>query len=134
MDIVTLKFNNFNIVVTVNIILLLLIVVLFCFLSKFMFKNYFIDEVNLGIGDNIIRLKVDKSLKLIAYKILIELSTRVIAYPFNDSDIIIEVYNSWYEAFKTIRLLLKEISIEKKNAKKLSELTIELLNLILENT
>lgn len=130
MDIVSLKFDNFNIVVTINIVLLFLIIAFICFLFKLLFKSYYIDEINLGIGENTIKLKIDKSLKLIAHKILIELSTRVISYPFDDNDTIIEVYNSWYEAFKTIRLLLKDISIDKENAKKLSELTTELLNLI----
>ena len=50
----------------------------------------------------------------IAYKIWVELSTRKIGIPFEkEYDIIIEIYDSWYEFFKITRDLLKEIPVNK---------------------
>lgn len=50
----------------------------------------------------------------IAYKLWIELSTRKIGLKIDlNNDVIIEIYNSWFEFFKITRELIKEIPISK---------------------
>lgn len=73
-------------------------------------RSITIDEINLGIGDSSVKLTYNKKDQEIAYKLWVELSTRKIGLLFDkEHDVIVEVYNSWYEFFKIARELLKEI-------------------------
>ena len=66
---------------------------------------------NLGFGDA--TFEVDHALRQTAYSIYVELTTRKIALPFDEEkDFIIEVYDSWYEAFGIIRNYLRDIAVE----------------------
>ena len=93
-------------------------------------KSVVIDEVSLGIGNNTITLKYDKKDKEIAYKLWVELSTRKIAIPFDlENDVIVEVYDSWYNFFGIARELLKEMPGNHiNNSRKLISLTEKVLN------
>lgn len=65
---------------------------------------------NFGFGDA--EFEIDSSARQIAYEVYVELKTRKIGLPIDlDNDVIVEVYNSWYEAFKIIRDALKRIPV-----------------------
>ena len=75
-------------------------------------------------------LECNSYVKKLANEVWIELSTRKIALPFDEeNDVIIEVYNSWYEVFKRFREILKELPINNnKEVEKLSLLILKILN------
>lgn len=92
-----------------------------------------VDEVQLGIGKQVIKLKPNREDVRVAYKIWIELKTRKIGIPIDDRhDIVADLYASWYEFFKIARQLLKEIPAEKLRSnvdtRNLVNLCIRLLN------
>jgi hypothetical protein len=98
------------------------------------FKSVEIDQIELGIGDQKITIKPNLVDMQIAYKLWIEISTRKIGLPLDfEHDVIVEVYNSWYDFFKITRELLKEIPISKlnksKDTQKLVMIAIQVLNL-----
>jgi len=69
----------------------------------------------------------------IVWKLYVELNTRKAAIPFDEeNDIIVEVYNSWYQLFTSTREYLKEMPgcelVKDDNAKKIVKLAIEVLN------
>lgn len=75
-------------------------------------------------------LECNSYVKKLANEEWIELSTRKIALPFDEeNDVIVEVYNSWYEVFKRFREILKELPINNnKEVEKLSLLILKILN------
>lgn len=87
-------------------------------------------EATIGIGNSSVTIKYDGCIKEIAYKIWIELTTRKIGLKFDEKyDIISEVYDSWYEAFKVIRTLLANIPANRiSDAKGLIDITTKVLN------
>lgn len=89
-----------------------------------------VNEIELGIGNSNIKLSYDKKDQEIAYKLWVELSTRKIGIPFDEeNDVIKEVYDSWYEFFKTARELLKDLPVNKISySSDLIELTEKVLN------
>lgn len=90
-------------------------------------KVYEIDEAEIGIGKQKIKFKPKYEDVQIAYKLWVELSTRKIGLPIDfDNDVIIEIYNSWYEFFKLTRELIKDIPISKIRK---SESTQQLVNI-----
>ena len=139
MDVFTIKLEGWqNIVLSVNwvtAIILFLLIALVSWLiralyKKFTFKTMKIEEATIGIGSSSVTVKYDGRIREIAYKIWIELTTRKIGIQFDeDYDVISEVYDSWYEAFKVIRSLLKDIPADRiSDAKGLIELTTKVLN------
>ena len=69
----------------------------------------------------------------IAYKIWVELSTRKIGIPVDiEKDVIVEVYNSWYQFFGITRELIKEIpasKLKRLETRNIVQLSIDILNL-----
>lgn len=63
----------------------------------------------------------------IAQKIFIHLRTRKIGVPYEDNDVLIEVYKSWYSAFNEIRNLLLDIRPIPQN-KAINDLGVKILN------
>jgi len=92
-----------------------------------------IDEAELGIGNQKITLKRDHTDLQIAYKLWVELNTRKIGVPIDqENDVIIEVYNSWYEFFTVARELIKDIPVTKLNrehTRNIVELSLRVLNI-----
>lgn len=86
--------------------------------------------MQLGIGNNNVKFKINRNNQEIAYKLWVELSTRKIGLEFEpEYDVIIEVYNSWYAFGGTARDLLKEIPVEAiDKSDYLIKLTIDVLN------
>ena len=139
MNIFEIGFEDLKLVLKINVIaalvLIILVVIVYIILNK-TGKNLFnssidIDEVCLGIGkNNHAKLKYNHKDREIAYKLWVEISTRKIGLPFDEeNDVIVEVYNSWYEFFKIARELMKEIPY-RNNQKftQLTELTERVLN------
>ena len=100
------------------------------FSAKKGMKYIFIDEVTLGIGSTSVKLTYDRTDQAIAYKLWVEMSTRKIGIPFHmEDDVIVEVYNSWYEFFRVSRDLLKSLPESKlATSTELISLTERVLN------
>ena len=69
----------------------------------------------------------------VAYKAWIELATRKAALPFDEEhDVIVEVYNSWYQLFERLRNLAKEIPAHQlrknEDARELVHVMVVVLN------
>jgi len=69
----------------------------------------------------------------IAWKLYVQLTTRKAAIPVDpEDDIIVEVYDSWYEVFKSTREYLLELSTKdldgSENAQKIVKLSLGVLN------
>lgn len=96
------------------------------------FDEFEIDEAELGIGDQKLKLVPNKTDTQIAYKIWVELSTRKIGLQVDlEKDVIAEVYNSWYEFFKVTRELIKEVpatKLKREDTRKIIKLSIQVLN------
>lgn len=108
---ILLRFNWFTIILALGIALIISLIYK-SISQRINKKSITIDEINLGIGDSSIKLTYNKKDQEIAYKLWVELSTRKIGLPFDmENDVIIEVYNSWYEFFKIARELLKEVPV-----------------------
>lgn len=93
-----------------------------------------INEVTFSAFFASVTIKGNKENIQIAHKIWTELVTRKVALPFDEKhDVIVEVYNSWYQVFGEIRRLISEIPAEKiksnKDVKALVNISIKILNL-----
>src|SRR5574341_188851 len=75
--------------------------------------SYFeIDEAEIGIGNNKLRFKANYDDLQVAFRFWTELATRKIGIPIDEEhDVIVEVYDSWYEFFRVARELLKTIPV-----------------------
>lgn len=147
MNFINITFDWSGLNLSISWILIIVIILLYLFLKLNLFdkilskisenQNYKISEVKLGIGENTITFTPEYSDREIAYKLWVELSTRKLGLPINlDEDVIVELYNSWYDFFGVARELIKEFPITKlnnDNEKDLVEITIELLNDVLRN-
>jgi len=91
-------------------------------------------EATLKIGEiGEVKIAPNYDVRQIAYQVWVELSTRKVGLPFDpNNDVIIEVYDSWRNAFTEIRGLLKTIPVHRvdrsKETQKLVELIIDVLN------
>lgn len=123
MNIVELEFENFcTILLRINWIAIVLVLVFICVIPIIIKqinnltnkKSMSIEEFDLGIGNSMVKLVYNKKDQEVAYKLWVELSTRKIGLPFDEeNDVIVEVYDSWYEFFKIARETLKEIPPER---------------------
>ncbi len=104
---------------------------------KYFFLNrnshWKIEEIEVPLGTSKIKLKRTSEVSRIAHVAWAEIVTRKAALPFDEKhDLIVEVYNSWYELFKKIRELIVTIPVEELSddgdAKKLLKVLISLLN------
>jgi len=96
------------------------------------FKEFEIDEAEIGLGNQKIKVRPNLEDKQIAYKIWIELSTRKIGLEIDlEHDVISDVYNSWYSFFGIARELVKDIPVSKyrsSDTEKIVDMLIEVLN------
>lgn len=88
-------------------------------------------KVALGnIGD--IQIRHNHDVAQIAHKAWSELITRKAGLLFDvEHDVIVEVYNSWYQLFSEMRILIKNVPanrLKNKDTKKLVDLLIDSLN------
>lgn len=125
---------------SISIILIfafLLVVLIVILVKRFGFalarQSIEIDEVELGIGIGSITFKPNNKDIEVAYQLWVELMTRKLGLPFDESDdVISEVYSSWYEFFKITRELIKAIPVSQiannTSTQTLVTLSIEVLN------
>lgn len=102
-------------------------------IKKMMPMDFFIDQVSLGTSKGEVIIKPNYMDRQVAYKLWVEINTRKIGLPIDwDNDVVVEVYNSWYEFFRVTRELIKEIPVEKVRAnqstKTILKLSVEVLN------
>lgn len=118
----------------VLLIILIAVFILFFKYNKLFFaKNVEIDSAEVVLGNQKITIKPNYTNINIAYKLWVELSTRKIGIEVDfENDVILEIYDSWYEFFKITRELIKELPANKirsdKDSKALVELSIKILN------
>jgi hypothetical protein len=100
--------------------------------GSFSFKNYEIDQADIGIGSQKLTLKPNSTDRQVAYAIWVELSTRKIGLPIDfEDDVIAEIYDSWFGFFTVTRELVKGIPVQKvrrDSTQKIIQLSIEVLN------
>ena len=88
-----------------------------------LFQKFEIDQAEIGIGTNKLKLLINETDRQIAYKIWVELSTRKIGLPIDlEHDVISEVYDSWYNFFTVTRELVKEVPVNKFRRKETEEI------------
>lgn len=110
----------------------ILLIVWRVYAGGFTFKNFEIDQADIGIGDQKFTFKPNMTDKQVAYAIWVELSTRKIGLPIDfEHDVISEVYDSWHGFFTVTRDLVKGIPAQKvrrDSTQKIIRLSIEVLN------
>jgi hypothetical protein len=91
-----------------------------------------VDQVELGIGSQKVRLKPNEVDRQVAYKLWVELSTRKIGLPIDfNHDVIFEIYDSWYNFFTVTREMIKDIPVSKlhrADTRKIIYLSIDVSN------
>lgn len=98
-------------------------------LKKITGKTVKIDGMSIGIANFKCDLKCGNEVQEIAYRLWVELTTRKIAIPIEEDDVIVEVYDSWHSAFNAIRELLKTVPGEcLKDSAELINITSRVLN------
>jgi len=94
--------------------------------------DFEIDQAELGLGDQKVIFKPNYVDRTVAYKIWVEVSTRKIGLPIDpEHDVIVEVYDSWFNFFQITRELIKDIPVSKirePSTEKIVQLSIDLLN------
>ena len=125
-----------NIVVLAVVFGLIIIVIIFYIVKKGnLFGNVQIDEAKLGTGSGEVIFRPNYIDRQIAYQIWVELATRKIGMEIDyDNDVILEIYNSWYEFFRISRELIKEVPVSKASrhsTRQITNISINILNLCL---
>lgn len=90
-------------------------------------------ELNIKLGGvGSVKIKPNHQVRQLAHKAWIELVTRKAGVEVDrDNDVISDVYNSWYELFKEVRLLARDIPAHKlrdPDTQRLVEVLIKTLN------
>ena len=110
----------------------ILLIVWRVYAGGFTFKNFEIDQADIGIGDQKFTFKPNMTDKQVAYAIWVELSTRKIGLSIDfENDVISEIYDSWHGFFTVTRDLVKGIPAQKvrrDSTQKIIRLSIEVLN------
>ena len=68
-----------------------------------------LEGIQIGLNDFSCTLTCGNDVQEIAYQLWVELTTRKLAIPIEEDDVIIEILDSWYAAFSAIRELFKSI-------------------------
>jgi hypothetical protein len=131
---------NYNVVLVVNWAMLAFVVV-FALIAGLVLRVWHwrfasalvIDEAEIGIGNQKIKVRPSHEDRQIAYKLWVEMATRKIGMPVDaEHDVIVDVYSSWYEFFRVARELLKTVPVEKlrrsEDTRKLVNMAVEVLN------
>ncbi len=129
--------DSYNLLISISPLLIGLIVLIFIGLKIYRRKiggeHFEINEAEIGIGNNKIKVKPNYEDMQIAYKLYVELTTRKVGLKIDfDDDFLIEIYNSWYEFFKVTRDHIKDIPAHKirrsKTTRAIVHVAIEVLN------
>lgn len=137
MELLRLSVDFWNIELKISfliIVISLLIIIFLYFKPKNIFTNkkFEIEEAKIGIGDNTITIKPNHEVEQITYELWVELSTRKLGIPIDfEHDVIIELYNSWYQFFMITRELIKKIpasKIKNEDTQNIVVIATEILN------
>lgn len=118
----------------IGIIILLSAIVLLIrwLLGRWRGPNFEIDKAEMGLGQGKITFKPNLKDQQVAYAVWVELSTRKIGLPINlEHDVIVEIYDSWFNFFSVTRELIKDIPVNKvkgSSTQKIINLSINVLN------
>jgi hypothetical protein len=87
----------------------------FAWVRDAVFRQKFeIDEVEIGVGQNKVKIRPNHEDLQIAYRLWVELKTRKLGLLFEeDHDVIADVYSSWYDFFRITRELIKSVPVTK---------------------
>ena len=107
---------NFNISLEISTLIIALITivgfVIFFAFQKVKSTNYEVDGADIGLNGPCIHICGKKTVRQVAYKIWVEINTRVIGVKIDlNYDIIRAIHESYYSFFKGVRELIKEIPI-----------------------
>ena len=95
-------------------------------------RDFEIDQAEIGVGSSKFRFKPNITDRQVAYAIWVELSTRKIGLPIDlQHDVIVEIYDSWYNFFSVTRELIKSISVtqvKRSSTQAIVKLSVEVLN------
>lgn len=136
-EIFSLFAKKWGLVFNINPVLLILLVIavaLIIIRKLRRVEKYDVVEVELpSLFGEKIKIKPDHSTITIAYKAWVEIITRKVALPYEeDKDVIVEVYDSWYQVFGILRDLAKSIPAHKmrkdEGTQNLVNLMIRVLN------
>lgn len=145
-QIIDFKFNNdaWTFSLTLNVWLLLTGVLLY-FGVRYLFKRFITSnkvhnevipvKLKYTFGGTEVEYSINRNFQNIeiAHRMYVELITRKAAFPIDENDVIVEVYNSWYTLFQTTREELKKLSGEMLLDNQVSKDLIKLLSDILNN-
>lgn len=126
--------SKIKITISLDNVLVFLSIIFLISLIVYAIYKVFKDKVKirtLSIGSFSVDLECNRDVKSLANEVYIELSTRKISLPFDETnDLITEVYDSWYSVFEKFRQILKNMPIKKqdKNIEKLINLIMKILN------
>ena len=126
--------SKIKITISLDNVLVFLSMIFLISLIVYAIYKVFKDKVKirtLSIGSFSVDLECNRDVKSLANEVYIELSTRKISLPFDETnDLITEVYDSWYSVFEKFRQILKNMPIKKqdKNIEKLTNLIMKILN------
>jgi hypothetical protein len=91
-----------------------------------------IDQAEIGVGDSKLIFRPNLTDRQVAYAIWVELSTRKIGIPIDlQDDVIVEIYDSWYNYFSVTREMIKTISVSKvrgPSTRAIVNMSIDVLN------
>lgn len=123
MNIIDIDISNWNLNIDINIWFLMIIIILFVILPiilkhiqkrKHIFGSLFVREYELTIAGSKMKVAIDLKDKEVVYQIWVEMATRKVGLPIDlENDVIVEVYNSWYDFFNIVRNNIKEMPINK---------------------
>lgn len=109
-----------------------LVVLVFRIFSIFGGGSMEIDQADIGVGESKLSFRPNLTDRQVAYAIWVELSTRKIGLPIDlEDDVIVEIYDSWYNYFSVTRELIKTVSVSKvrgNSTRKIINLSIDVLN------
>lgn len=95
-------------------------------------KQFEIDQAEIGVGRNKLRFRPNSADRQVAYAIWVELSTRKIGLPIDfEHDVVAEIYDSWFNFFTVTRDLVKGIpvnQVKRHSTQSIIKLSIEVLN------
>lgn len=92
-----------------------------------------VDEAEIGVGTGKIKLKANLDDIQIGFRFWTEIMTRKVGLPFDEEhDVIVEVYDSWYQFFGISRELIKSIPVSKirgnESTKEIVLISMHILN------
>jgi len=101
---------------------------LFRWVRDLCFRQRFeIDEIEIGVGSNKVKIRPNHEDLQIAYRLWVELKTRKLGLLFEeDHDVIADVYSSWYDFFRITRELIKSVPVAKVRGAESTQLLVGL--------